>query len=80
MSKRGGMPWRARLAISVSEFATKRGVYLGNRATKVHVAVNRRSNGRLCPPEFVAFYPGYEFFKRNAGGRKIPIVIRDPRP
>jgi deazaflavin-dependent oxidoreductase (nitroreductase family) len=29
--------------------------------------------------EFVAFYPGYEFFQRNAKGRKIPIVILEPR-
>jgi len=28
MSKRGGMPWRARLATSGSESANKRGVYL----------------------------------------------------
>jgi deazaflavin-dependent oxidoreductase (nitroreductase family) len=30
-------------------------------------------------PAFVAFYPGYEFFQRNAKGRRIPIVILDPR-
>ncbi len=30
-------------------------------------------------PQFVAFYPGYEFFRRNAKGRTIPIVILDPR-
>jgi F420H(2)-dependent quinone reductase len=30
-------------------------------------------------PKFVAFYPGYDFFQRNANGRKIPIVILDPR-
>ncbi|MEO8969679.1 MAG: nitroreductase/quinone reductase family protein [Solirubrobacteraceae bacterium] len=30
-------------------------------------------------PQFVAFYPGYEFFQRNAKGRTIPIVILDPR-
>lgn len=166
MGKRDGMPWRARVAMSASEFANKRGVYLGKRSTKVHVAVYRRSNGRLgghlpgwpaarillldhvgartgrrrtsplmyhrdgdtvavvaskagqptnpawfhnlkanpdttiqigrdvCSvrarlatdeerqrlwPNFVAFYPGYEFFERNAKGRKIPVVILDPR-
>ena len=47
MSKRGVMPWRARLATSASEFANKRGVYLGKRSTKVHVALYRRSGGRL---------------------------------
>ena len=29
-------------------------------------------------PKFVALYPGYEFYQRNARGRKIPIVILDP--
>jgi deazaflavin-dependent oxidoreductase (nitroreductase family) len=166
MRKRGGMPWRARAAMSASEFANKRGVYLGKRSTKIHVALYRRSAGKLgghlpawpaAPillldhvgartgrrrtsplmyhedgdavavvaskagqptnpawfhnlsanpdttiqigrevrnvrarvatdderdrlwPQFVAFYPGYEFFVRNAKGRKIPIVILDPR-
>jgi len=151
---------------STSQFANKRGFYLGRRATKVHVALYRRTAGRIggqlpgwpearivlvdhtgarsgvkrtsplmyheegdaivvaatkggqpthpawfhnlhsnpettiqigpevrevrarvatdeeCKrlwPQFVAFYPGYEFFKRNAQGRKIPIVILDPR-
>jgi deazaflavin-dependent oxidoreductase (nitroreductase family) len=153
--------------MSASEFANKRGVYLGKRSTKAHVAMYRRSGGRLgghlpawpaarillldhvgartghkrtSPlmfhedgatvavvaskggqptnpawfhnlmanpdttiqigqelrsvrariatdaererlwPAFVAFYPGYEFFRLNAKGRKIPIVILDPRP
>jgi hypothetical protein len=32
-------------------------------------------------PKFVAFYPGYEEFRRMAGanGREIPIVILEPR-
>jgi deazaflavin-dependent oxidoreductase (nitroreductase family) len=29
--------------------------------------------------KFVAFYPGYDWFQRNAKGRKIPIVILDAR-
>jgi F420H(2)-dependent quinone reductase len=155
-----------RLTATSSEFANKRGVYLGRRSTRIHVALYRRSRGRLgghvpgwrgarivlvdhtgarsgvrrtSPlmfheddeaiavaaskagqpthpawfynlkanpettiqigstirevrarvateeehdrlwPQFVAFYPGYEFFQRNAKGRKIPIVILDPR-
>ena len=35
MGTRDGMPWRARAAMSASEFANKRGVYLGKRSTKV---------------------------------------------
>jgi deazaflavin-dependent oxidoreductase (nitroreductase family) len=30
-------------------------------------------------PKFLEFYPGYDFFQRLAKGRKIPIVILEPR-
>jgi deazaflavin-dependent oxidoreductase (nitroreductase family) len=166
MTSTSGMPLIAKLTASSSQFANKRGIYLGRRSTKVHVALYRRSGGKLgghlpgwpaarillvnhtgaksgarrtsplmyheddgivavvaskagqpthpawfhnlkANPEttiqigaelrnvqarvatdeerdllwskFVAFYPGYEFFKHNAKGRKIPIVIFDPR-
>jgi F420H(2)-dependent quinone reductase len=155
-----------RLTASSSEFANKRGVYMGRRSTKLHVALYRRSGGKLgghlpgwrearialvdhigaksgvkrtSPlmyhengdsiavvaskagqptnpawfhnlkanpdttiqigsevrkvrarvateeerdrlwPQLVAVYPGYDFYRRNAKGRKIPIVILDPR-
>jgi len=155
-----------RLTAATSQFLNSHGVYLGQRATKIHVALYRRSGGRLgghlpgwpqarivlvdhtgaksgrrrtSPlmyhedgdavavvaskagqptnpawfhnltanpettiqigpevrevrarvagdeererlwPEFVSFYPGYEFFRRHAGDRKIPIVILEPR-
>jgi F420H(2)-dependent quinone reductase len=155
-----------RFSMSTSQFANKRGIYLGPRSTKIHVALYRRSRGKLgghlpgwpqarivlvnhtgaksgvkrtSPlmyhddgdriavvaskagqpthpawfhnlkanpdttiqigsavravrarvandeerdrlwPKFVAFYPGYDFFQRNAKGRKIPIVILEPR-
>jgi F420H(2)-dependent quinone reductase len=29
--------------------------------------------------ELVAMFPGYDFYKRNAKARRIPIVILDPR-
>lgn len=154
-----------RLTAACSAFANKRGIYLGRRSTKIHVALYRQSGGKLgghvpgwpgarivlvdhtgaksgvrrtSPlmyhedgqviavaaskagqptnpawfynlkanpettiqigstvrkvrarvatdeehdrlwPHFVAFYPGYDFFQRNAGGRKIPIVVLDP--
>jgi len=156
----------AQLTASGSEFLNKRGVYLGRRSTKLHVALYRRSGGRIgghipgwpearivlvdhtgarsgiertsplmyqedgdaivvmaskagqptnpawfhnlkANPEttiqigsearrvrarvaggeererlwarFVALYPGSEAYRRNAGGRTIPIVILDPR-
>jgi len=155
-----------RLTAASSQFANKRGVYLGHRSTKIHVALYRRSGGKIgghlpgwpearialvdhtgaksgtkrtSPlmyhdeddavavvaskagqpthpawfhnlkanpdttiqigseirevrarvatdeerdrlwPKFLAFYPGYEFFRRNTKGREIPIVILDPR-
>jgi deazaflavin-dependent oxidoreductase (nitroreductase family) len=29
--------------------------------------------------EFVGFYPGYEFYREHAKGRRIPIVLLEPR-
>lgn len=29
--------------------------------------------------KMVAVFPGYDFYERNAKGRKIPVVILDPR-
>jgi deazaflavin-dependent oxidoreductase (nitroreductase family) len=155
-----------RITASTSQFANRHGVYLGRRSTKIHVAVYRRTGGKLgghlpgwpaarillldhtgaksgrkrtSPlmyhedgdvvavvaskagqptnpawfhnlnanpdttiqigsvirdvrarvatdeerarlwPRFLEFYPGYEFFQRHAAGRRIPIVILDPR-
>jgi F420H(2)-dependent quinone reductase len=155
-----------RFTAAASEFVNKRGIYLGRRSTKVHVAVYRRSGGRLgnhipgwrearialvdhkgarsgvertsplmyqedgdaivlmaskagqptnpawfynlkAHPEttvqigrevhqvrarvatgeerdrlwdqFVDLYPGTEAYQRNAGPRRIPIVVLDPR-
>jgi F420H(2)-dependent quinone reductase len=155
-----------RITASSSEFANRHGLYLGRRSTRIHVALYRRSGGRLGShvpgwprarillldhvgarsgirrtsplmyhedgertfvaaskagqptnpawfhnlkanpettiqigpevrevrarvamederdrlwPDFVAFYPGYAAFQQNAKGRKIPIVILDPR-
>lgn len=160
------MPSLGQFIASSSQFANQRGIYLGRRSTKIHVALYRRTGGRIgghlpgwpgarillvdhtgarsgakrtSPlmyhedgdavvvvaskagqptnpawfhnlkanpdttiqigseirkvrarvatdeerdrlwPEFLAFYPGYEFYRRNAKGRRIPIVILDPR-
>ncbi|HVC07902.1 MAG TPA: nitroreductase family deazaflavin-dependent oxidoreductase [Solirubrobacterales bacterium] len=154
------------LSTSSSQFANKRGIYLGRRSTKLHVAFYRRTGGRIggnipgwplarialvdhtgarsgakrtsplmyleeddavvvmaskagqptnpawyhnirANPDttiqigsvvrevrarvateeerdrlwqrFLEIYPGSEFYRRNAKGRKIPIVILDPR-
>jgi F420H(2)-dependent quinone reductase len=151
---------------AASQFANRHGVYMGKRSTRLHVAVYRRSGGRIgghlpgwpeapivlvdhvgaksgtrrtsplmyhrdgdsvavaaskagqatnpawfhnlmanpetkiqigsevrevrarlaAGPErdrlwaqFVAFFPGYEFFREHAGNREIPIVVFGPR-
>lgn len=46
MTTTATMPLRARLAIAVSEFANKRGLYMGRRLTRIHVAAYRRSAGK----------------------------------
>jgi deazaflavin-dependent oxidoreductase (nitroreductase family) len=156
----------ARLQLAVGEFASKRGVYLGRRSTRIHTAVYRWTRGRLgnrvpgfpdariglvdhvgaksgvqrtspliyledggnvvvvaskagqstspawfhnlmahpetkvqvrgeerevrarvasdeererLYPKFVAVYPAYDFYERNAGGRRIPVVILERR-
>jgi deazaflavin-dependent oxidoreductase (nitroreductase family) len=156
----------ARLSLSASQFANERGVYLGRRSTRVHVAVYRWTRGKLgghvpgfpaarivlvdhvgartgrrrtSPlilhedegfvavvaskagqptnpawfhnlmahpdttiqigaevrsvrarlatgeerarlwPKFQAVYPGYDFYQRNAKGRRIPVVILEAR-
>jgi F420H(2)-dependent quinone reductase len=155
-----------RFILASSEFINKRGLYAGRRSTKIHVAVYRRTRGkiggnlpgwpqsrialinhtgaktatkrtsplmyhehgdaivvagtkagqpshpawfhnlmanpdttiqigsevrevraRLATDEerdqlwkkMLAIYPGYDFYERNAKGRKIPVVVLDPR-
>jgi hypothetical protein len=45
----------------------------------VHARVATDEERNALWPKFVAFYPGYDFFQRNARGRRIPIVILEPR-
>jgi len=41
------IPLFARFVASASQFANKRGVYLGRRSTKIHVALYRWSGGKI---------------------------------
>src|SRR6266446_3664502 len=43
----GPMGLLGRITLSSSQFANKRGVYAGRRSTRIHVALYRRSRGRL---------------------------------
>ena len=54
-------------------------IQIGSVVRKVRARVATAEERDRLWPEFVAFYPGYDFFQRNAKGRRIPIVIFDPR-
>jgi F420H(2)-dependent quinone reductase len=158
---------RDRIQLSILDLLSRRGIYLGRRSTKIHVALYRRSRGRLggrlpgwgearillvdhigaksgtkrtSPviyhehgdaiavvgskagqptnpawfhnlranpditiqigadirsvrarlatdeereqlwPKLVTTFPAYELYQRNSKGRKLPVVILDPRP
>ncbi|MGY0497523.1 nitroreductase family deazaflavin-dependent oxidoreductase [Nocardia sp. FBN12] len=53
---------------SLSRFASKRGIYLGRRSTKVHVALYRRTNGRLGG-RFPAFPDARVLLLNHVGAR-----------
>jgi deazaflavin-dependent oxidoreductase (nitroreductase family) len=54
-------------------------IQIGSVVRGVHARVASEEEHDRLWPKFVAFYPGYDFYERNAKGRKIPIVILDPR-
>jgi deazaflavin-dependent oxidoreductase (nitroreductase family) len=54
-------------------------IQIGSTVRNVRARVATDEERERLWPEFVAFYPGYEFYQRNAQGRRIPIVILDPR-
>jgi deazaflavin-dependent oxidoreductase (nitroreductase family) len=47
------------------------------REVRARVATDEERD-RLWPA-FVAIFPGYDFYQRHAKGRRIPIVMLDPR-
>lgn len=52
---------------------------IGSDIRKVRARVATDEERDRLWPKFLAVYPGYEFYRRNAKGRKIPIVILDSR-
>jgi F420H(2)-dependent quinone reductase len=54
-------------------------IQIGSVVREVRARVATDEERDRLWPQFVAFYPGYDFFQRNAKGRKIPIVILEPR-
>ena len=71
----------ARLNLAVADAMNDRGVYLGRRSTKVHVALYRRSGGRLGRK--VPGFPGAEIALVDHKGAKTgkervnPLAYRD---
>jgi deazaflavin-dependent oxidoreductase (nitroreductase family) len=54
-------------------------VQLGSEVREVRARVASDEERRQLWPKFLAFYPAYDAFNRMAKGRKIPIVILEPR-
>lgn len=54
-------------------------IQIGSVVRAVHARVATDEERDRLWPMFVAFYPGYEFFQSHAKGRRIPIVILEPR-
>jgi deazaflavin-dependent oxidoreductase (nitroreductase family) len=54
-------------------------VQIGREVRAVRAREATDSERERLWPEFLAFYPGYEFFARHAEPRRIPIVILEPR-
>src|SRR5262249_8869639 len=54
-------------------------IQIGSVVREVRARVASDEECERLWPKFEAFYPGYEFFRRHAKDRKIPIVILEPR-
>jgi F420H(2)-dependent quinone reductase len=53
-------------------------IQIGSEVRMVRARVATEEERELLWPQFLAFYPGYEFFQRRAQARRIPIVILEP--
>lgn len=54
-------------------------IQIGSVVREVRARIATDGERARLWPQFVAFWPGYGFYERTAKGRKIPIVILDPR-
>ena len=70
------LPLSARLALSISEAANKRGIYMGPRSTKYHVALYRWSGGRLGG--HLPGMPGARILLLDHAGRKSGVRRTSP--
>lgn len=54
-------------------------IQIGSEVREVRARVATDTKRDRLWAEFVAFFPGYEFFREHARAREIPVVIFDPR-
>ncbi|MGA7703429.1 MAG: nitroreductase family deazaflavin-dependent oxidoreductase [Solirubrobacteraceae bacterium] len=54
-------------------------VQIGAEVRKVHARVAAGEERARLWDELLAMFPGYDFYRRNAKGREIPIVVLEPR-
>ncbi|MGH2833629.1 MAG: nitroreductase family deazaflavin-dependent oxidoreductase [Solirubrobacteraceae bacterium] len=54
-------------------------IQIGFRVSEVHARLATDAERERLWKELLEMFPGYDFYERNAKGRKIPIVILDPR-
>jgi deazaflavin-dependent oxidoreductase (nitroreductase family) len=54
-------------------------IQIGSGVREVRARVASDEERDRLWPLFVAMFPGYDFYQRNAGSRKIPIVLLLPR-
>ena len=54
-------------------------IQIGSEVRRVRARVASEEERARLWPEFLAFYPGYEFYETHAKPRRIPIVLLEPR-
>ncbi len=54
-------------------------VQIGTEVREVRARVAGGEERHRLWEKLVASFPGYDFYRRNAEGREIPIVVLDPR-
>ncbi len=54
-------------------------IQIGSEVRRVRARVATQEERARLWPEFVSFFPSYEFYERQAKGRRIPVVILEPR-
>jgi deazaflavin-dependent oxidoreductase (nitroreductase family) len=54
-------------------------VQIGSEVREVRARTASGEERERLWSELVDFFPGYEFYRANAEGREIPVVVLDPR-